>query len=246
MGEKALNTSGHSKVHSPATENLLIIGGTSSLSRYICELALGDGWSVYSTFRNENKKFLPDRLNWIYLNFEELESVDKALRQLDKVKFKKVIYLVGEISGIQNMHTSFVDLDSYFKRNISAPVWFLKDLILKQEFGEGSTFTYMSSRASRLGSNDFCYGIAKASIENFVKSLSLLPTLKIKFKVLHSGLISGSAMQSKMPPEVIKAHMDKSGEGLIDTTSIANQIWKFSDFREPVTNLEVLEVGPSY
>ena len=40
--------------------------------------------------------------------------------------------------------------------------------------------------------------------------------------------------------------MDKSGDGLIDAASIAIQIWKFSDFREPVSNLEVLEVGPSY
>jgi NAD(P)-dependent dehydrogenase (short-subunit alcohol dehydrogenase family) len=246
MGEKVINTSDHSTVHSPASENLLIIGGTSSLSKYICELALSDGWAVYSTFRNENKRFLPDRLNWIHLNFEDLKSVEIALSQLDKVKFKKIIYLVGEISGIQNIEPFFSDLDSYFKRNISVPVWFLKYLLFNQEFGEGSTFTYMSSRASQLGSNDFCYGIAKAAIENFVKSLSLLPKLKIKFRVLHSGLILGSGMQKRMPPEIVKVHMDKSGDGLIDISLAANQIWQFSNFRELATNLEVLEVGIPY
>jgi len=246
MGEKVINTSGHSKVHSPASGNLLIIGGTSSLSKSICDLALSEGWTVYATFRNEYKKFHSDQLNWIYLNFEELGDVDKALGDLGEIKFKKIVYLVGEISGLQNVEPVFSDLDSYFKRNISVPVWFLKHLLLNQEFSEGSTFTYMSSRAAQLGSNDFCYGIAKAAIENFVKSLSLLPALKLELRVLRSGLILGSEMQNNMPAEIVKVHMDKSDSGLIDADFVANQIWKFSDFRGSTTPLEILEVGPSY
>jgi nucleoside-diphosphate-sugar epimerase len=246
MGEKAINTSGHSKVHSPASGNLLIIGGTSSLSKSICELALGEGWTVYATFRNDYKKFLSDQLNWIHLNFEELESVDKALRDLGEIKFTKIIYLVGEISGLQNMDPFFPDLDSYVKRNISVPVWFLKHLLLNQEFSEGSTFTYMSSRAAQLGSNDFCYGMAKAAIENFIKSLSLLPALKLEFRVLRSGLILGSQMQGNMPAEIVKLHMDKSGSELIDADFVANQIWKFSNFRGSSAHFEIIEVGPSY
>jgi len=246
MGEKALNTSDHSKVHSPASGNLLIVGGTSSLSKYICDLALTEGWAVYVTYRDENKKFLPDQLGWIYLDFDKIMSVEKALESIDGIKFKKIIYLVGEISDMQNKEISFGDLDSYFKRNISVPVWFLKSLLLNQKFDEGSTFTYMSSRASLLGSNDFCYGIAKASIENFVKSLSLLPRLGLKFRVLHSGLILGSGMQKNMPPEIVMIHSDKSGNRLVVADRVANQIWEFSSLSTSAKNLEIMEIGVPY
>ena len=144
------------------------------MSKYICELALKDGWTVYCTYRNSDKRFLVEELEWIYLDYQFYESLDGALAILQKIELTKVIYLSGELSNLQNEDPEIDEIEDYLKRNILMPIWFLKSFLVHNVFKEGSTFTYLSSRSSDFGSNDYYYGIAKAALENLIKSVSLL------------------------------------------------------------------------
>jgi len=225
--------------------NILLIGGTSSLSEMICALALSEGFQVFSTYRNKEKIFLSHEINWIHLDFNEITSVEGALSQLRSKNFLRIIYLVGELSDLQKKEIDFLEVDKYFKRNVSIPVWFLK-LLLETKFqDEHCTFTYLSSRASQLGSNDYCYGIAKASIENFVKSISLLNSINLEMKIVFSGLILESAMQQKMSEVVVNNHLAKSMNKLIDRNLASAEIWEIANTVSG-KSLETFQIGPQY
>lgn len=246
MDAKATSILDHKKVHSPASRNLLIVGGTSSLSKYICESALKDGWTVYCTYRNLEKRFSTKKFNWIYLNYEDFQSVESALSALQKVEFGKIIYLSAELSNLQNKEAGVVEMAEYFHRNISMPIWFLKSFISNNYFKDGSTFTYMSSRSSDFGSNDYCYGSAKAALENVVKSFSLLSDGKLKYKIIVSGLIDGSKMYREMSPQVAKNHKLRSKDKLLNVRESAGLIWDISSMGFSALNLERINIGPEY
>lgn len=246
MDAKALSTWDHQKVHSPANQNLLIIGGTSSLSNYICNLAISEGWKVYCTYRDEGKRFLNKDLSWLNLDFSQYKSVNEALIFLEALQFDRIIYLAGELSNFQNDAVEFPNFSEYFTRNISMPVWFLKSLLLQKEFKVNSTFTYLSSRASEFGSNDYCYGAGKAALENLVKSFSLLNQLNLEFKIIVSGLIEGSRMYERMLPHIVEAHKNKSKGQLLSAKEAASQIWEISSVRNLTSDLEKFKIGPEY
>jgi NAD(P)-dependent dehydrogenase (short-subunit alcohol dehydrogenase family) len=246
MDAKVTRILDHKKVHLPASRNLLIVGGTSSLSKYICELALKDGWSVYCTYRDSNKRFLTEELNWIYLDYEDYKSLEGALARLQKIEFGKVIYLSGKLSNLQNKESDISDIEDYFKINIATPVWFLKSFVVHNNFKDGSTFTYLSSRASDFGSNDYYYGVAKAGLENLVKSFSLLSEGNLKFKIVVSGLIEGSRMYEEMPSHIVEVHKLRSMYKLLNTNDAANLIWDITSMGHSTVNLERIVIGPEY
>lgn len=226
-------------------KNLLLIGGTSSLSELICNLAISEGFQVFSTYRDERKLLPNPDVNWVQLDFKDIPSVKGALSYLSSLEFSRVIYLVGELSDLQNNETDLVRIDEYFRRNITAPIWFLKSLFESRYFTEMSTFTYLSSRASQFGSNDYCYGIAKASIENFIKSLSLLNLSNLEVKIVYSGLILDSGMQRIMPSEVVKNHIARSMDELIHKDLASNRIWEIANTISS-KSLETFQIGPNY
>ena len=225
--------------------SILLIGGTSSLSEMICDLALSEGFQVFSTYRDKEKIFLSQEITWVHLDFNDLPSVESALRYLRSTKFSRIIYLIGELSDLQKKQIDLVEIDKYFKRNISIPIYFLKLLLEDKLQGERCTFTYLSSRASQLGSNDYCYGIAKASIENFIKSLSLLNQTNLEMKIIFSGLILESGMQQKMPEVVVNNHLAKSKNELIDKHLASAKIWETANTISG-TSLESFQIGPLY
>ena len=246
MDAKATNILDHKKVHSPASRNLLIIGGTSSLSEYICELALKDGWTVYCTYRNLEKRFYTEKINWIYLNYEEFQSLESALSTFQNIEFGRVIYLSAELSNLQNKEAGVTEVVEYFNRNISRPTWFLRHFTSHHNFQDGSTFTYLSSRSSDFGSNDYCYGAAKAALENLVKSFSLWTDGKLRFKIIVSGLIEGSSMYRGMPPHIAESHKLRSMDKLLNVKESAILIWDISSMGESTLNLERINIGPEY
>ena len=226
-------------------KNLLLIGGTSSLSELICNLAISEGFQVFSTYRDERKLLPNPDVNWVQLDFKDISSVKGALSYLSSLEFSRVVYLVGELSDLQNNETDLVRIDEYFRRNITAPIWFLKSLFESRYFTKMSTFTYLSSRASQFGSNDYCYGIAKASIENFIKSLSLLNLSNLEVKIVYSGLILDSGMQRIMPSEVVKNHTARSMDELIHKDLASNRIWEIANTISS-KSLETFQIGPNY
>ena len=201
---------------------------------------------MHCTFRDDKKKFLLEGVSWIKLDFGEYKGVDDAGSFLQTINFSRIIYLAGEMSNHQNDVVGFSHFSDYFTRNISTPIWFLKSLLLDKDFEVRCTFSYLSSRASEYGSNDFCYGAGKAALENVIKSFSLLNLPNLDFKVIVSGLIKRSGMYEEMLPQVIDSHMNRSNGQLLDAKEAASQIWAISAIQNSTSSFEKFKIGPDY
>lgn len=236
----------HKTDHSSASEKLLIVGGTSSIAKLITSRAIDAGCEVFSTFRNSRKINPSKEVNWIPLDFSKIETVESALGDLESIHLDYIIYLSGSLSHLQHEDATLQSFDRYIKENITIPVWFLKNLIKKKTFKENSKLTYVSSRSSEYGSHDYLYGIAKASLENFIKSVKFMKIPNLTLKIISSGLILGSEMEKSMPSEDSNRHYQSSKGKLLTLEQASSLIWKEATSDALVSTIERVQIGPNY
>lgn len=246
MDAKAKNTLSHKTGHSSASKKLLIVGGTSSIAKLITSSAIEAGCEVFSTFRDSGKIVISKEINWIPLDFSKIETIDSALSKLQLIHLDYVIYLAGSLSHLHNEDATLKSVDRYIKDNITHPMWFLKNLIKTRTFEENSKLTYVSSRSSDYGSHDYLYGMAKASLENFIKSVKFMNIPNLNLKIISPGLILGSEMEKSMPSENSKRHYESSEGKLLTLEQASCLIWKEAISVTFDGVLERVQIGPIY
>lgn len=222
------------------------MGGTSSIARLITSSAVNAGCEVISTYRNSGKIEVSKEINWLPLDFSRVETVDSALNTLKSIHLDYVIYLAGSLSNLQNQDATLKSFEDYISESITYPMWFLKNLIKTRTFEKTSKLTYVSSRSSDYGSHDYLYGMAKASLENFIKSVKFMNIPNLSLKIITSGLILGSEMEKSMPSENSKKHYQSSGGKLLTLEQASSLIWKEATSNTAESILERVQIGPDY
>lgn len=222
------------------------MGGTSSIAKKITDSAIDAGIDVFCTFRNSGKVMPLKEINWVPLDFSKVESIELALDKLESIQLDYIIYLAGSLSHLQNKETSLLSVDRYFTENITHPMWFLMNLIETRNFRQNSKLTYVSSRSSDYGSHDYLYGMAKASLENFIKSVNLMKIPNLSLKIISSGLILGSEMEKSMPIEVSNRHRQSSKGKLLTLEQASLLIWEEAKRDNIGDTLERVQIGPVY
>lgn len=246
MDAKAKNTLSHKTGHSSASKKLLIVGGTSSIAKLITTSAIDAGCEVFSTFRNNGKIAVSNEINWLPLDFSKVETINSALSTLELIHLDYVIYLAGSLSNLQNQDATLKSIDKYISESITHPMWFLRNLIKTRTFEKNSKLTYVSSRSSDYGSHDYLYGMAKSSLENFIKSVKFMNIPNLSLKIISSGLILGSDMEKSMPSENSKRHYQSSGGKLLTLEQASSLIWKEATSDASESILERVQIGPDY
>jgi short-subunit dehydrogenase len=236
----------HKTDHSSARKKLLIVGGTSSIAKLVTTSAIDEGYDVFCTFRNSEKITPLKDINWIPLDFAKVETIESTLSDLESIHLDYVIYLAGSLSHLQNEEAKLQSVEKYITESITLPVWFLTKLITRRTFKKNLQLTYVSSRSSDYGSHDYLYGIAKSSIENFIKSINLKKIPNLTLKIITSGLILGSEMEKSMPSEVSDNHFRSSEGKLLTLEQASVLIWNEATTNTTENVLEKVQIGPDY
>jgi NAD(P)-dependent dehydrogenase (short-subunit alcohol dehydrogenase family) len=222
-----------------SSQNLLIVGGTASLSKDIIRIALEREYEITATFRNK-PSHLDFNVEWVELDIANQTSVENFHVYIKNKQFSLIIYLIGELS------LSEPNKEKYLITNLVNAIFVIEHLKDSLDIKKGSVLLYMSSRAAIHPSFDLYYSIVKAGLAAAIRSLSPKLSKNQKMFSLAPGLIIGSSMYEKMLDNVRNSHHIRSDNNLLDTKALASEIFRIIDNQEIFENGSIIEVGPKY
>ncbi len=236
-----------------ANENLspklLVVGGTSSLAPEIFDRAKADGYEIYASYRTSLPQLADESVNWIFLDFSSIKSIEEFILRLEGLSFSRVIFLAGKTSPTFTQTFGYSELEEYLRVQLVNPAHLLRKLSYFLEVASPSNLVYMSSRSAIYGSLDWPYGIAKAGLQNSLISLSKILHHNLSVVSVASGLVLGSTMQESMQAEIVSAHIEKAdlvSGSLLTVPQAAQEIWNLTPESTLKLSGKILEIGPVY
>jgi NAD(P)-dependent dehydrogenase (short-subunit alcohol dehydrogenase family) len=220
-------------------QNLLIVGGTASISKDIIRIALEKEYKITATFRNKPSHLDPN-VDWMELDIANETSIKDFQTYIKNKQFSLIIYLIGELS------LSEPNKEKYLITNLVNAIFVIENLKDSLDIKKNSVLLYMSSRAAIYPSFDLYYSIVKASLTAVIRSLSLRLSKNQKMFSLAPGLIIGSSMYETMLEDVRNSHHMRSDNNLLDMKALASEIFRIIDNQEVFENGSIIEVGPKY
>lgn len=149
--------------------NVLIIGGTSSLAPFICKDLKENEYQInLMTYRNYNK--INNLYKWEYLNLENIDSINVFINNL-KGKYKKIIILPGNAYNESVDQIDFNKLKMYYEHYIFNYIYLSYNLLKFLE-NDGQMIS-ISSIAANMPVKDANYSAVKGAIQSFFRSLSI-------------------------------------------------------------------------
>ena len=232
------------KVESPSAKSLLLIGGNSSLSREIIDLARDSNYSIVVTSRKRVPPKDVDGICWLRLDLHSRRSIKLFLKGIKSIQFDRIICLIG---GTTPRHFSQLEIkfiQNYYNTFIANLFYVLQSVIdnLKDE----SNIIVMSSRAVNSQSFDPHYAATKGALESFINSISRHLDKNKTAICVRSGLIIGSKMFNQMDKDQRKKHFDMSNYALLNIKQICNEIWKLTPIKTLPHNGSVIVIGAEY
>lgn len=221
-------------------KNLLVIGGTSSLSKYIFDLAKKDNYNIYATFKNKSKIKKYKNINWIALDLSSDENVLLFLSDIKNNFYDRVIFLVGETTKKEYDKINIKEMKKYYSDQLSNYIYILQNIFFKIK--KNGVIICVTSRAANYGSYDIHYSAVKGAIQSAVKSLSKFSN-KITIFCISPSLIRDSTMFKEMSKKNIKKHVKNTNNQLLKKQEVAEFIW-FS-YSKSLLNLngKTIEIG---
>lgn len=170
-------------------KNVLIIGGTSSIVPKMIEDLEGDGYSIkLITFRQKEKIY--GDYNWMYLNLEDMNSLNELLKVVVEDTYEKIIFVSGNSLGNYGREVPYDALQVFYDAFILRYNFLIKEC--SKRLSDSGQIVYISSMAANVAIDDANYSAAKAGVQAFVKSLSChLKPNQSAFSI-SPGLIYGS------------------------------------------------------
>lgn len=170
-------------------KNVLIIGGTSSIAPKIIEDLENKGYLInLITYRQKDKTY--GEYNWMYLNLEDMNSLEQVISVASQTKYEKIIFVSGNSLGNYGREVPYDALQVFYDAFILRYNFLIKEC--SKYLSDTGQIVYISSMAANVAIEDANYSAAKAGVQAFVKSLSchLKPT-QSAFSI-SPGLIYGS------------------------------------------------------
>ena len=220
-------------------QNLLIIGGTASISKEVIKLALERQFKITATFRNKSKCD-NSNVNWVQLDLADQASIKSFNDYIKNKQFNLIMYMIGELSLSES------NKEKYLSTNLLSTVSVLENLRNSLDKEEKSILIYMASRSAIYPSFDLYYSLVKAGLAAAIRSLSLGLLKNQKMLSLAPGLVVGSSMYETMPENVRKSHHVRSDNNLLNLKNLASEVFKIIDCQDDFENGSLIEVGPKY
>jgi len=151
------------------TKDVLIIGGTSSIVPKMIERLEQNQYSIeLMTFRQEHKKY--GKYNWLYLNLEDMSSIENLLHIASKKTYEKIIFVSGNSLGNYGRDVPYEALQIFYDAFLLRYNFLIKEL--SKSLSDSGQIVYISSMAANMPIEDANYSAVKAGVQAFVKSLS--------------------------------------------------------------------------
>jgi len=151
-------------------KKVLIVGGTSSLSLKVCSLLENNGYQIdVMTYRNNNK--INNYYKWIYLNLEDISSIDNLLNLIPKNYYSKIIIFSGNAFIENNKENLFNMLKKYYESYLFNYIYMTYNFL--ENINESGQIISISSLAANKPVTDMHYSAVKGGVQSFLRSLSL-------------------------------------------------------------------------
>ncbi len=170
-------------------KNVLIIGGTSSIAPKMIEDLEDKGYSIQLITYRQKDKIYGD-YNWLYLNLEDMNSVEETIKAASQNTYEKIIFVSGNSLGNYGRDVPYDALQVFYDAFILRYNFLIKEC--SKYLSDTGQIVYISSMAANVAIEDANYSAAKAGVQAFVKSLSChLKPNQSAFSI-SPGLIYGS------------------------------------------------------
>ena len=208
-------------------KTIIILGGSSSIGKSICNEFNTQGNRVISTFFS--KKDLsnnPKNTESIHLNLNDNESIINLSQKLisEKISVDILVSLAGILPGKDLLGYSFEEIDEVMSVNFSGQAKLLRNIL--PLLANKSKLLLLSSISAQKGSYDPIYSASKAAILSFIKSF--LPSLPkgSTINAIAPGLIQDSSMFKDMTKDRQESHKKQIFSGsLLDKDDLAKIIF---------------------
>jgi NAD(P)-dependent dehydrogenase (short-subunit alcohol dehydrogenase family) len=150
--------------------NVLIIGGTASISNKIVEEFENNLYSVdLMTYRQKEK--INATHNWEYLDLNDYESVKLFLNKISGNKYKKIILMPASSASYKNIaDTDREDLVNFYGNFFVNYMILVRELV--KNLSEDGQIAYISSIAANVPIDDVNYATGKGAMQTFIRSMS--------------------------------------------------------------------------
>jgi NAD(P)-dependent dehydrogenase (short-subunit alcohol dehydrogenase family) len=150
-------------------KNVLIVGGTSGIVPKIISDLEAKGYSIkLMTFRQKNKIY--GEYNWIYLNLEDMNSVEETIKAISQNTYEKIVFVSGNSLGNYGREVPYEALQVFYDAFLLRYNFLIKEC--SRHLSDTGQIVYISSMAANVAIPDANYSAAKAGVQAFVKSLS--------------------------------------------------------------------------
>ena len=206
---------------------VLILGGSSSIGKAICNQFNNQGNKVISTyFLKDESSNTPNNTESFWLDLNRDKSIIDFSNKLvsDKINVDILISLAGILPGKNLLEYSFEEIDNVLSVNFSGQAKLIRNIL--PLLTKKSRLLFFSSVSAQNGSYDPIYAASKGSLLSFIKSL--VPSLPIESTVnaIAPGLIQDSTMFTNMTHVRQEFHKEKIHSGkLLDKDDLAKIIF---------------------
>ena len=169
-------------------EKTLVIGANSSLGKNLIKV-IGKKNEIFKTF-SMKRKLKQKEFN---LNLNNENSILNFVRDINKIKFKYLIFCPGKIFGKSVDMYNFNEIDAVNNINYLG-ITKLINKIINKNLKTKCVVIFVSSISGRRGSFDHYYAGAKAGLISFAKSLSKYHAKKIRINIVAPSLIKKTKM----------------------------------------------------
>ena len=207
-------------------KKLLILGGTSSISRAILENTKILAFDVTATYRNDSLKFEgKNQINWIQLDIASEDSCQNFLEVYSELNPDCTILAIGKLSKSAQNSNQKDALKKYLQTYaVYYPLLITQMARLQEGYNRRKFFFNISSRSAVLGSYDSNYAVSKSAVHVLMKSLPKTYGNRLSCYNLVLGLIEGSNMFHEMSKQEQQNHQVRAGGRLVQLDNCAEEI----------------------
>jgi NAD(P)-dependent dehydrogenase (short-subunit alcohol dehydrogenase family) len=210
-------------------KNVLIVGGTSSLAPKIIEDLENKGYTIdLITYRQKNKVY--GEYNWVYLDLENIDSVNELIKSVKQKIYEKLIFLSGNSLGNYGREVPYEALQVFYNAFLLRYNFLIKEC--SKYLSDTGQIVSISSMAANVAIEDANYSAAKAGVQAFVKSLSCQLGPNQSAFSISPGLISGT-----------KAFYDQNYTGDVSVLASIDKISEIISNADKSYNGCVIEIG---
>lgn len=205
-------------------QNILIIGGSSSVGTAIINALIKEQKNIVVTYNNTPINIKNELLHQLILDLNNKLSIDRLISYIKDTNFTidVAIFLPSILLGKSLDQYNDDNLEEVMSVNFTAQIKLLKEMLPYLD-KEAQTIM-VSSISGQRGSFDPIYAASKAAILGFVKSMSS----SIRINAIAPSLIENSNMYNNMSTDIQEKHRN---------ATLSKQLLKMDDLASIITDM---------